>query len=269
MRAPQASVCSGEKPTPLDVTQDLEIRPSFSTPGVAGLYLDLMKRVLLDAVYENDLEARQRQKIGLGWPGRAHTMIGMQRLDNLHQLADEVIKKNISGDFMEAGAWRGGATILMRAILEAYGIADRAVWVADSFEGLPAPDDEKFPMDKGSEYHLDDSLAVSLGQVQVHFNRYGLLDAKVKFLKGFFKDTLPSAPIKQLALLRIDVDMYQSTMEALEYLYPKLSAGGYVIIDDYDLIPACRQAVDDYRAKNGITADIQPIDKITVYWQKP
>jgi len=164
--------------------------------------------------------------------------------------------------------WRGGACIFMKAILAASGVKDRKVFVADSFQGLPEPDAEKYPLDKGDTHHLFDSvLAVSDAQVRRNFEKYGLWDDSVVFLKGWFKDTLPTAPIKQLAILRLDGDMYSSTIEVLETLYPKLSKGGFCIIDDYALA-GCRKAVDDYRAKNGITTPIETIDWTGRWWRK-
>ena len=84
---------------------------------------------------------------------------------------------------------------------------------------------------------------------------------------GWFKDTLPNAPIDSLSILRLDGDMYSSTMDALENLYPKLSVGGYCIVDDYCL-SNCKAAVDDYRAKNSITAEFKEIDWSGSYWRK-
>ena len=154
-------------------------------------------------------------------------------------------------------AWRGGATIFMRAVLKAYGVTDRYVWVADSFEGLPPPETGKYPHDAGDRLHEARELAVSLEEVKANFERYGLLDDQVRFLKGWFRDTLPAAPIERLAVLRLDGDMYESTMDTLVNLYPKLSEGGYAIVDDYGAIPACRQAVNDYRSANAITEKIR------------
>jgi len=202
------------------------------------------------------------------WPIVAHTMIGLKRLDNLQFCVDEAITNGVRGDLIETGVWRGGAAIFMRAMLKAYGVTDRCVWVADSFEGLPPPDGGKYPPDAGDRLHEATELAVSLEEVKANFERYGLLDNQVRFLKGWFRDTLPAAPIERLAVLRLDGDMYQSTMDALVNLYPKLSEGGYVIVDDYGAIPACRQAVHDYRSANGITGEIRDIDWTGIFWQK-
>jgi O-methyltransferase len=156
----------------------------------------------------------------------------------------------------------------MRAILQAHGDASRRVWVADSFQGLPPPDPAKYPADEGDTHHTHADLAVSLEQVRSHFERYGLLDDRVRFLKGWFKDTLPAAPIERLAVARLDGDMYESTMDALKSLYPKLSPGGYLIVDDFGYAEACRQAVHDYRGAHGITEEIVTIDWTGSYWRK-
>src|SRR5581483_8243445 len=132
----------------------------------------------------------------------------------------------------------------MRGILKAYGITDRRVWVADSFAGLPPPDPDRFPEDSGATFHLDSRLSISLDQVRENFRRYGLLDDQVRFLEGYFTDTLPQCPAKELAVLRLDGDMYESTYVALENLYPKLSPRGYLIVDDYGAIDACKLAVE-------------------------
>jgi O-methyltransferase len=210
-----------------------------------------------------DLEARLN---GLDWPASAQTMIGMKRLDNLQSCVEDVLRNNVPGDLIETGVWRGGSTIFMRAILKAYGATDRYVWVADSFEGLPAPDPDKYPADAGDPHHQFELLRISLEEVQANFARYGLLDEQVRFLKGWFKDTLPGAPIERLAVLRLDGDMYESTMDALTSLYPKVAPGGYVIIDDYAL-PTCRKAVEDFRLKHGIGESIIDIDGIGAFWQ--
>jgi len=207
-----------------------------------------------------------RRLTGRDWPTRGETMIGMKRLDNLEYCISEVIKNNVEGDLIETGVWRGGATIFMKALLNAANDQKRVVWVADSFEGLPKPED-KYAADKGDELHKYRELAIPLAEVRRNFEKYGLLDERVKFLKGWFKDTLPAAPIAKLAVMRLDGDMYQSTMDGLVNLYPKLSKGGFAIIDDY-LLPPCRQAVQDFRQKNNITEEIIPIDEVAVFWKR-
>lgn len=156
----------------------------------------------------------------------------------------------------------------MRAFLRAYGDTDRTVWVADSFDGLPPPDADAYPAD-ANDLHRTVSrwLAISQDTVERNFRRYGLFDRQVRFLNGWFKDTLPKAPIESLAVLRLDGDMYESTIQALDALYPKLSHGGFVIVDDYFLKP-CAQAIHDFRRAHGITDEILDIDRMASYWRR-
>jgi O-methyltransferase len=157
----------------------------------------------------------------------------------------------------------------MRAVLAAYGDQERCVWVADSFAGVPKPDKENYSADENLRLDLSaDVLAVSENTVKANFKRYGLLDDRVRFLAGWFKDTLRVPPIDCLALMRLDGDLYESTIQALEGLYPRLSYGGFCIIDDYHAIDACRQAVTDYREKENISAEITEIDGTGILWRK-
>lgn len=205
---------------------------------------------------------------GRDWPSTGETMMGLIRLNNLQHCVAEVLRHNIPGDFIETGVWRGGGTIFMKAMLECHGDTRRTVWVADSFQGLPPPNVEKYPQDAGIDLFKFRELAISVEQVKANFAKYGLLDERVRFLKGWFRDTLPTAPIEKLAVIRLDGDLYESTIQALDALYPKLSAGGYVIVDDYGAIEACKQAVHDFRKQHGIHDPIIPVDWTGVYWQR-
>jgi hypothetical protein len=197
----------------------------------------------------------------------AHSMLSMKRLDNVQSCIETVLAENVAGDLIETGVMRGGTVILMRAILKAHGVSDRVVWAADSFEGLPGPNVALYPADAGAVWHLRPLTEVTLEHVRRNFERYDLLDDQVRFLKGWFKDTLAGAPLTRLSLLRLDGDLYESTMDALVPLYPKLSSGGFVIVDDYNL-PMCRKAVDEYRQREGISEPLVPIDDAGVYWRK-
>jgi hypothetical protein len=196
-----------------------------------------------------------------------HSMIGRLRMDNIQQCVERILADNIPGDLIETGVWRGGATIFMRGLLAANGVEDRTVWVADSFQGVPPP---SYPQDKGVV--LDKSwlpvLAVSLEKVKGLFDRYNLLDDRVRFLPGWFKDTLPNAPIERLSLLRLDGDLYESTMDALNALYDKVAVGGYVIVDDYYALDCCRLAIHEFRQKREIEDELVVIDSSGVFWRK-
>lgn len=183
-------------------------------------------------------------------------MVGLGRLDNLQDCIIRVVADGVPGDLLEAGVWGGGASIFMRGVLRVVGDFTRSVWVADSFQGLPPPDANSYPADAGDEHWRNPELAVGIDEVRRNFERYGLLDERVRFLPGWFCDSLPNAPITRLSVLRLDGDTYQSAMEALVALYHKVSTGGFVIIDDYGAVPGCRQAVDDFRASRGITVPL-------------
>lgn len=236
-------------------------------------YLSLLQEVLTNRIYEDppqqpfgphNYDPTVRES-GLDWPSTAHTMIGVKRLANLRELVERVLLEKVPGDLLEAGVWRGGACIFMRAILKAYGETGRHVWAADSFQGLPEPDPAKYPADAGQVFHRYKELAVSLEQVRDNFAKYGLLDDQVGFLRGWFKDTLPNAPIERLALLRIDGDLYESISDALRGLYDRVSQGGFVVIDDYHAVEPCRKATDEFRAERGITDAIEEIDGVGVF----
>ncbi|BDC35178.1 O-methyltransferase [Candidatus Dependentiae bacterium Noda2021] len=247
---------------------------SFVDISANALYLDLMKRCLLNLVYQDaNTEGTFSQDLreqGRDCPTQAHTMIGLHGLNNIQNCLEDIIKNNIPGDCIETGVWRGGAVIFMRSILKAYNVTDRTVWVADSFEGLPVPNTEKYPEDN-YPYNVSTPnkiLAISLEQVRDNFTKYGLLDDQVRFLKGWFKDTLPNAPIDKIALLRLDGDFYESTMDTLINLYPKLSVGGYIIIDDYVAMTQCEKAIQDYRRMHNITDKIEEAGWSIRYWKK-
>lgn len=202
------------------------------------------------------------------YPASVETMLGSRRVDNLRACVEEVIDRGVPGDLIEAGVWRGGSTILMRGILKARGVGDRRVVVADSFRGLPPPDAERFPADRGLDLSADAELAVSLDEVRANFNRYGLLDEQVEFVEGLFRDTLPALRGRRWAVIRLDGDMYESTMDGLENLYGGLSPGGYLIVDDYGAYAACRQAVSDFRERRGITEVIRHVDWTGAFWRR-
>lgn len=249
---------------------------------LAHLYLEQLKKGVMDSlnrdIPDGVIEPRTFEEgtkpewFNHFWYGNALTMCGMKKLNNVQFCVESCLQDTVPGDLVECGIWRGGASILMRGVLAAYGITDRTVWAADSFQGLPPPPpasvDEIF-------YTYPDVVkinhfAVDLDTVMSNFRRYGLLDEQVRFLPGWFKDTLPQSPIEKIAVLRLDGDYYDSTMDILVHLYPKLSVGGYVIIDDWGLDQICgeKQAVIEYREAHGITDEVLEVDWQSSYWRK-
>ncbi len=258
---------------------------SYTIDTARTAYLDLLKRCLVNWLYhDTEHEAlvrfrdyalvrrrpfdRKGRENGRDYSIQAHTLVGFKRLENIQHCVETVVRDGIAGDLIETGVWRGGACIFMRGILKAHGVTDRTVWLADSFEGLPKPNAENYPADKGNRLHTYEELAVSLEAVKDLFARYDLLDEQVKFLKGWFRDTLADAPIDALAVFRLDGDLYESTMDALVNLYDRVSPGGFIIVDDYGAYEYCRQAVHDFRAERGINDMIHEVDWTCVYWRK-
>ena len=253
--------------------------------GLAERYLDLLERTLTGyGVGDPPLDERvldpdgrregmlgflpELRDEGLDWPSTALTMIGRRRLRNLRELIEQALGEGVPGDVLEAGVWRGGACILARAVLDVRGGLERRVFVADSFAGLPAPSPEH-PADRGARYHLERSLSVSQDEVRASFERFGLLSDRVVFVPGWFRDSLPTLDVDALAVLRLDGDMYGSTMDPLVHLYDRVSPGGFVIVDDYQLLPCCRQAVTDFFDDRGLAPELHPIDRVGVWFRKP
>lgn len=248
--------------------------------NVSSLYLDLLEAVLLDTIYSSSVSesqhwnsARKGQQAtdaeiegGQYWPARAHTMIGRRRLRNFRTAIETIIADRIPGDILEAGVWRGGASIYARGVLKAFGDNGRKVYVADSFDGLPKPD-QRYPADQGDQHWEIDFLKVSLEEVKANFSAYDLLDEQVVFVEGFFEKTLPNLATDSLAVLRLDGDMYSSTIQILDSLYKKVSPGGFVIVDDYNALANCREAVDVFRAAHGIQEMMETVDWTGVYWR--
>jgi O-methyltransferase len=201
-------------------------------------------------------------------PKTAISMIGKVRLHHLRQCVETVLREGIPGDFIETGVWKGGACVMMRAVLAAYGITDRRVYVADSFCGLPPPNPTLYPADSYGILHTFAGLRISPEEVQGYFARYfPQPDPQVEYLVGWFKDTLPKVETK-LSLIRLDGDMYESTMDALVNLYDKVSPGGFIIIDDWGAVEGCRVAVQDFLKERGITPSLIEVTWATVYWRK-
>ena len=208
----------------------------------------------------------KKRAVGHDWPPYAETMVGSARLANVLDSTTRAIADGVPGDFVETGVWRGGTSIFMRGVLAALGDEGRRVWVCDSFQGLPVGSHE---FDVPMRLHEAKELAVGVDDVKAAFDRYGLLDERVQFVEGWFRDTLPllANELESIAVLRLDGDYYESTMDALTNLAPLVAQGGFVLVDDYGGIEACAKAVDEYRAAHGILAPLHSVDWTGVWWR--
>jgi O-methyltransferase len=209
-------------------------------------------------------EDRYLRAGGFDWPLQGLTMVGLKRLDDLQGCVESVVGDGIEGDLIEAGCWRGGASIFARATLDALGAEGRTVYVADSFRGFPASTDTQSDRERLSEF---DFLAVPEEEVRANFARFGC-DRGVTFVPGFFEDTLPGLSERTWSVVRLDGDTYDATWFALEQLYPRLSVGGYLIVDDYGALPECRQATDEFREAHGLTEPLEEVDWTCMRWRR-
>ncbi len=185
----------------------------------------------------------------------------------LSSMADALIAidiEEISGDVVECGVWRGGNIMLARIISPS-----RKCWLYDTFDGMTIPDDildvkrsgekaiDRFNLKKSNGSKWD---AVSVDQVHKHFEDVGLGSKELNFVVGPVEETLLKCVPEKIAILRLDVDWYLSTKICLEILYPKLSAGGFLIVDDYGHWMGCKKAVDDYFDKSVVPLLYHDVD---------
>ncbi len=261
--------------------------PAPDADALRTSYLDVLKLCLCDLggvgsrtiswtgdrrVFSRELSGDQQMGwriSGRDWPLNALTMVGLRRLDDLQTCVESVVREEIEGDLIEAGAWRGGSSILMRATLDALGARDRTVWVADSFQGFPAPEEDAAPEDRELETDMSPLgfLAPSLEEVQGYFARFGL-ERGLRFVPGFFEETMEQLRGRRWSVVRLDADTYKATRLTLEALYPCLSVGGYLVSDDYFFLPACRRAIDEFRSEHGITEPIEQVDFNGARWRR-
>ena len=235
------------------------------------LFLELLKRALNGYLhlggkepFESYIAGAPRRYWNFRWKipdeCRPASVLSATQFDALEAMIVDVVERRVPGDFIEAGAWNGGACIFMAGVLKSLGVVERKVYVADSFEGIPkstlTPED---PVDRWK-----DRWVAPYDKVVATFRRFGMLEENVVFLRGPFAQTLPQAPFRQLAIARLDCDSYESTTDALRFLYPKISLGGYLYVDDWHL-PSCRRAVSQFRTAFGID---EPIDKsVDAMWK--
>jgi O-methyltransferase len=254
--------------------------PGPDAEALRRAYLELLKLALCDlsgssttsvgamadgTVLSRELrgEDRRVRAAGMDWPLHGLTMVGLGRLDDLQACVESVVADGVEGDLVEAGSWRGGASILMRATLDTLGDA-RTLWVADSFQGFP---DGEAPDDGSLDLRTFAFLAVGLDEVRESFARLGCADG-VRFVPGFFEDTLPALASRRWAIVRLDADSHDATLQALRCLYPGLAVGGHLIVDDYGSFEGCRRAVDAFRAEHGIDEPLEKVDSTCVRWRR-
>lgn len=221
----------------------------------------------LDSVTEGPFNATLRNE-GKDWPMHGYSMAGNVRLQNVQQSLEAVLSEGIPGSFVECGVWRGGASIYAAAVLHAYGITDRDVHLVDSFKGLPPNTTDKDTV----AWSKMKFLMIPLEKVQDHFRSFGLLGPRVHFHQGYFRYALPrwrGGDRSPIAVLRMDGDMWESTMDQFYNLWDDIAPGGFIIVDDYGVVVEARKAVHDFLDHHGYQVAIHDIDGVGAWFRKP
>jgi O-methyltransferase len=185
---------------------------------------------------------------------RPFTMTSPERLFGLIRAVEYIIKAAIPGAFVECGVWRGGSMMAVAEMLIRLSATERSLFLFDTYGGMPEPGSEDRDL-QGSTPDLEKAVIrceASLQDVQHNLLSTAYPRGNLNFVKGKVEDTIPHNTPQQIALLRLDTDWYESTKHELEHLYPRLSSGGVLIIDDYGHWRGSRKAVDEYFAERAI-----------------
>jgi O-methyltransferase len=206
---------------------------------------------------------------------RPYTMTSIPRLCSLIEAVRYCARRGVPGDFAECGVWRGGSVMAMIYTLQEMGETQRNVHLFDTFEGMTPPtqyDSSPYhphplaiwrELERGGRH--DSSWVFELPVSPLDSVREAVLSTgydpgRIHFVKGPVEETLPDQAPDRLALLRLDTDWYESTRHELTHLYPRLSRGGVLIVDDYGHWDGCRRAVNEYFGSVSDPPLLTPID---------
>jgi O-methyltransferase len=198
------------------------------------------------------------------------TMVKNENLKLLYDLVDNAHRTQVHGDIVECGVWNGGSAAIMGVAGMDVGLQKdlRTIWLFDSFQGLPRPGEKDGAREK--DYYFTGWNTGSVRLVNEIFKKIGYPNEKIRVVPGWFNETIACAPIKDVAILHIDADWYESVKIVLDMLYDRVVPGGFVVLDDYGLWPGCRRAVLDYFSEHDISETIvRGIGKQGAYFQKP
>ncbi|KAJ8612846.1 hypothetical protein CTAYLR_002086 [Chrysophaeum taylorii] len=225
------------------------LRPSKSD-ATTERFLNLLRNAVAGWLYLDNAgdDPAAAGPLAPGWTG--HTMVGVHKLDWIHAMIEGLVRDGVRGDLIECGAWRGGASIFMKGVLDALEPrGQRRVLVADTFRGFPSASANDTVDTDG--WALQNFGVGGAEAVKKTFERYGLFDDRVVLLEGLFNDTLPRAPTTSVALLRLDCDMYRSTLDALDALYDRVETGGIIVHNNWQYTSA-RAALLHFRQQRNI-----------------
>lgn len=189
------------------------------------------------------------------------TMTPLVRVSALVNAVQGIVQKGIPGDFVECGVWKGGSVMAMALMLMELD-AERDIWLYDTFAGMPPPQgiDGKRAGQKWARAE-DDWCFASIEEVKENIYATGYLKGRFHFVKGMVEDTVPATTPEKIALLRLDTDWYSSTAHELTHLYPRLSSGGVLFVDDYGHYRGARKAVDRFVRDHAPGLSLEHVDK--------
>jgi O-methyltransferase len=198
------------------------------------------------------------------------TMTSRERMFALWQATRYVVDAKVPGDLVECGVWRGGSSMLAALTLLESG-APRPLWLYDTYEGMPQPSardrqwdgqsaTERLALHERRPGAANDWAFATLEDVIAQMASIGYPSELLSFVKGPVEETIPARSPERIALLRLDTDWYESTLHELRHLWPRLSAGGVLIIDDYGHWQGAREATDEFFASQGAALLLNRID---------
>ena len=200
---------------------------------------------------------------------RPFTMTSDERLSALCHATRHVARHRVPGDIVECGVWRGGSSMAAAMTLLAERDESRTLYLFDTFEGMTEPGEFDRAALSGETAHslLEKSersanvwAYAPLNDVRANLRKTRYRQDRIHFIKGRVEDTIPSQAPDRIAILRLDTDWYESTRHELLHLYPRLSTGGILVIDDYGHWQGARRAVDEYIEENRLNLLLHRID---------
>jgi hypothetical protein len=194
---------------------------------------------------------------------KPYTVTSNERIVSLIRAVKYIVANEIAGDIVECGVYKGGSILAVLKTLIRLNDSSRQVWLYDTFEGMTKPGASDVSLSRGGaleEWEQGPWCYAPFEEVRRVVLDTGYDEAKIHFVKGRVEETLPTAAPRQISLLRLDTDWYESTMHELNHLFPRLSRGGVIIIDDYGHWAGARKAVDEFLAKNDIPLLLSRID---------
>jgi len=228
---------------------------------------DIVPRTTPDAL-SDDFDAATKS---LYAEVRPYTMSGIERVAALCQAVEYVVRHSIPGDMVECGVWKGGSMMAIAKTLQRLRVSDRRLFLFDTFDGMTPPTaadinlrghDAATLLEQSSNAKENANIwaIAPLEHVQGVMAATGYDSRQIAYVAGRVEDTLPAQAPERVSILRLDTDWYESTYHELVHLYPRLSVGGVMIIDDYGHWQGARRAVDQYLAEMNLRVLLNRID---------